>query len=87
MVKFSIYLLVRNVNLDFDFDFENLVEENVYEFVVFVNKKLEKKFGLYDFLWLDDYVDFINVIKEVNVFKVVNGENIGEFILYIGICI
>lgn len=87
MVKFSIYLLVRNVNLDFDFDFENLVEENVYEFVVFVNKKLEKKFSLYDFLWLDDYVDFIDVMKEVNVFKVVNGKNIGDFILYIGICI
>lgn len=82
MVKPSIYSLARNVNLDSDPDSENLVEENVYEFVAPVNKKPEKKLGPYDPPWSDDYADPTDAIKEANALKAANGENTGNSILY-----
>lgn len=82
MVKPSIYSLARNVNLDSDPDSENLVEENVYEFVAPVSKKPEKKLSPYDPPWSDDYADPTKAIKEANALKAANGENTGDSILY-----
>ncbi|XP_052712985.1 uncharacterized protein LOC128187008 isoform X3 [Crassostrea angulata] len=75
MVKPSIYSLARNVNLDSDPDSENLVEENVYEFVAPVNKKPEKKLSPYDPPWSDDYADPTDAMKEANALKAANGKN------------
>nr|XP_034337899.1 uncharacterized protein LOC105340678 isoform X3 [Crassostrea gigas] len=75
MVKPSIYSLARNVNLDSDPDSENLVEENVYEFVAPVNKKPEKKLSPYDPPWSDEYADPTDAMKEANALKAANGKN------------
>lgn len=86
MVKPSIYSLARNVNLDSDPNSENLVEENVYEFVAPVNKKPEKKLSPYDPPWSDDYADPTDAMKEANALKAANGKNTGDSISYTGTC-